>query len=85
MPTQKTKQATLAEVTQLINKQFDKCPFIFRKALFINLEDYAQKSLGGEAQEIFLKALYEAERTQDIQILMIVDKAVGKIMKGGEK
>lgn len=75
----KTKRdEVLAKATTVIQNAFDKCPFNARKTLFKELENWANQSMGGEAREIFLEALYNAKCTQDVQLMLVVEKAIGQ-------
>ena len=65
---------------KLINEKFEKCPFDKRTEMFEELEKWAYKELNEECCEIFIKALHNAQITQDIQISIGLEKALKKIM-----
>lgn len=70
------REKLLAKTTKYLDKQFKKVDITQRKALFLELKNWALSELNDEAQDLFLDALYSAPSTQDIQILLAVDKAV---------
>lgn len=66
---------------KVINEKFKNLDFNARKELFKNLEEWAKKELGETQKEIFMKALYNAESTQDIRISIALTEAFNKIDK----
>ena len=78
------RERLIKKIKKQINEDFEECPINKRKGLFIGLEEWGKGIENDEARDIFLTALYDAENTQDTQILLAVDKAVDKLQQGGK-
>lgn len=76
----KNRQRALKRAVEIIDEHFKKCPITRHKALFVELEAWANSDLTDEARDIFIEALYTAESTNDTRILLAVEKAVSKIL-----
>ena len=73
----KNKEGKLiAKIIKHLDKRVKEVDITQRKALFLELENWAFSELCGIPQDIFLTALYATPATQDIQMLLAVDKAV---------
>lgn len=81
----KSKKASynlaIKQCEKIINEKFIKCSYADREKLFLSLEEWARKDLNDIQQDIFLKALYNAKETQDIQLSLSLTRAL-KNLKG---
>lgn len=76
---QASRTLAIKQFKKLINERFIQCSLKDRKALFLNLENWAKTELNETGCEMFLEALYGADITQDIQREIALDNALSKI------
>lgn len=75
----KDRARALKKATEIIDEHFKKCPITKRKALFRELEAWADNDLSDEARDIFIEALYSAESTYETRLVLAVEKAVSNM------
>lgn len=76
------KNMLIKQIKDLIEKKFKECPYTKRKELFLRLVEWAKNELSSEQHELFIKSLYEAEITQEVQMELALDRALSKINGG---
>lgn len=77
-----SRKLAVENMKKLIDSKFENVAFSDKKALFIDLENWARETMNSESCEIFLEALYGAKTTQDIQLEIGVEKALEKVFGG---
>lgn len=78
---QASRKLAIENLKKLIEERFCKCNFDDRRKLFEDLQVWAKQNLGKEQCELFLEALFNAKCTQDIQLTIGLENALGKVFK----
>ena len=81
---QDKRETALNEAKEILKRAFERVAYKERKALFYELEAWANKELLGEPHDIFLEALYSDEISFDIRVVEAVKKAVDEHFKGSK-
>lgn len=76
------KALCVAKTKEIIERKFKECPSNKRAELFLMLIEWANNELTSEQHEVFIKGLYEAEITQEVQMELAIDRALSKINGG---
>jgi len=77
----KLQRAVLKAMKQDIKKAFEQCAINERVTLFKELENWAltTNELKQEQSELFIKALYECDATQEAQMTIALENGLNKI------
>lgn len=75
----KSKKELVKECQKIVDDKIMGLPITQRKKAYLELEKWANEELSEGAREIFLEALYSAKSTQDIRMLLSVERALGKL------